>query len=371
MKKANQLGWMLVLATQFVGCADGSSDSTEVADGALQATPELIATNPPVADAVGSEETSLNCGSVSVIGETRPEVYYPEAMTRLLGEDAELRAAYGGNSVSSCEEARRFSDAQEKRASLSGDAVGEKTDATKLAVEKTDKILNGLGSVLTPVVQWVYNSGASGLCSAVIIGPHEILTSAHCIDSTKSGAQWVSFRKQVTKGVTAPFMFSTAVPVTWTRNSGYTGGVNATWDIAVGKLDPSWSFPSGSMMRIWLDAATAGQDIYYWGFGALYNGGPAPFYQTQGAGTLKSVSTYTFTSVPSTSPARTTCSGDSGGAQARYFSWEMLFGLTSIGDCATSSTATRVRYHMPWIEATLGVSCTRYSYNGQIYARCW
>jgi V8-like Glu-specific endopeptidase len=362
----------LISAGALVACSDARDAGNErVVDDAASGTlqQEQAATRPP-SDSDGIEPLSLSCGDIEILGDTFPETYYLEEMNSLLNRDELLRRAYGGEAVRSCDDARRFTLAYEPEAErLTGPTeVPAALDPSSLPVEKVDKVLNGTQALLAPVVRWSYNANANSGCSGVIIGPQQILTSAHCVPSV--GWQEVSIRQQSVKGAQPEFMFPTAVWINWVRHPSYVGGNLATYDLAVGTL---WieQFPSASRMRVWLDTASKGQDIYYWGYGQTSPAFLPPGYLTQGAGTLRTVSTYWFDSVPSTNPSRTTCSGDSGGAQARYFSWEMLFGLTSRGDCSTFSAATRLRSHMPWIESTLGISCTRYSYNGQLYARCW
>ncbi len=364
----------LIGAFALVGCSDardtGDEGAYSVGDATQGALQQAAPTTRPPSDSNSIERPSLTCGEVEILGDKFPETYYPEEMNSLLNRDEQLRRAYGGNEVHGCDDARRFTRAYEPEADrLTALAEAPASlDINSLPAEKIDKVLNGTQSVLASVVRWSYNANAASGCSGVIIGAQQILTSAHCVPST--GWQQLSIRQQRVMGAQPEFMFPTAVWVNWVPHPSYVGGNLATYDLAVGTL---WTeqFPSTARMRVWLDTASQGQDLYYWGYGQTSPNLPPPGYLTQGAGTFRTVSTYWFDSVPSTNPPRTTCSGDSGGAQARYFSWEMLFGLTSRGDCLTFSAATRLRSHMPWIESTLGISCTRYSYNGQLYARCW
>jgi hypothetical protein len=126
-----------------------------------------------------------------------------------------------------------------------------------------------------------------------------------------------------------------------------------------------------------MDSIPAGSTDFMFGYGSTYPGQYTGGHLHAGTGRIDYVYDYATWTFPDSSPARTTCPGDSGGAHGAWYGSFMLYAVNSAGACGEPdargslfSIGTRMRYNMWFVEQVLG-ACKSYTKNGQYYRRCW
>ena len=378
-----------------------------------------------------SEEnlTVLDCTEVDGRPEELPpnisEIYHPDVIAKALESDDVLRKRYGKDEVTDCDQARKFAeiyaeeeeriveewleahpqetpedvlpDTDDEEAPAEGEPTGSDDEEGEAVSSQGDtssdaaapngaeppadteaatdiqKVHSGYDSYQPNFVRISMNGS---YCSAQVISSTALLTAAHCMPA--DGYYWTQVEQQRVAGAAPYVLFSGYTWIYFSRHSGYWGAGNYYNDLAIGTLYYSnQKFPDSARTRLWMGSISNGTGEYVFGYGSTYTGEYYPGHLHYGTATIDDVTSYQFWSYPNTSPARTTCPGDSGGAhglwQGGYF---MLYGVNSSGYCGEDgktyqSVAARVSYNMWWIEGVLGKACNNYSTSGQAYKRCW
>ena len=182
----------------------------------------------------------------------------------------------------------------------------------------SQQVLSSVNIAQAGIAEVVVRDGSnSGLCSAVVVGAHTVLTAAHCVDQTPSSSITVTAGSQATSPTSVSVHPDYLVPASDVTSSLSSGGADvALLTFSQGGLVPSayslvWSVPS----------LNAGADVLGIGFGlnpdGTYGSLRSKMMQfgslataTAGSG---SVFIDGFTLVERGSSGDLICSGDSGG----------------------------------------------------------
>jgi hypothetical protein len=182
--------------------------------------------------------------------------------------------------------------------------------------------------------------GATGLCTATLVGKRTVITAAHCI---KAGEAHVF---HIDSGATYPAATATAHPA-W-------DSVSLANDIAVIQLA---SEPPVTPSIIARQAVTGGLKITLIGFGVTADNLQDALVKRIATNSIKDLTATRFSIAGTGGGIGNTCLGDSGGpAFASLGGQEVQVGVTSAGltPCGTLAWDTRVDAYVSWLTTASG-----------------
>lgn len=202
-----------------------------------------------------------------------------------------------------------------------------------------------------------YDNGRSGLCSAVLLAPHTLLTAAHCVDPRLVGAATVTV-KATNKATDVGLMASDLIAIGEVRlNPMWNTSQPRAYDLALLELTVPSTVATRPINRAALTGFT-GQSVTAVGYGRLASSDPAS------SGTRRAVDT-AITAVGARTfdlgvdGVRGICEGDSGGPTFLRFpdGVQRLVGIHSggTGGACGDGVDVRVDTQLAFLEAWLAV----------------
>lgn len=328
---------------------------------------------------------------------------------RVAVDDPEAVAAAraGVSQVTTCEEAREFTRLRRERSMLKPAVV--ELDPRELArnapdneefpddqpAERVDKVTNSATFLNPPTVRMIHKSTLAR-CSAVLIGPSQLLTAAHCLPSLNV---FQSIGIRVDYGDAQTQIPCINVRCTDSTNNaaawpfpGYTGSGDVAHDLALVWADQPWLAPANtdaSWSRI-LNQMTVATDTYYiegYGWNANSGGSFGVGRRGNNWGHINFQNADWFAMTTQANQSRP-CFFDSGGP-ANNQTYMIGKAASGFKPCAlgVDSAATalhpncpnpgdlfyysRIHGKIPWLEANFVGGCYHGSSNGYNYIRCW
>jgi hypothetical protein len=373
---------IVCVAAALVGCGSDPQEANESETGSESSAV-------PRATTCGWREFVDDTGS----RQRWPERYYFDVMNDQLAADLALSKHAGLDQVTSCEDARQFTNAGNAYEAGLDQPEQLPAPAGVPVEELVPKIFNGVASTRSSVVRvLITTDGEGGLshqqsCTGFIVSTHHVVTAAHCVEP---GPQDVVLRGP---GGVPAWSGTPHIHV----HPNYTGDGDTSDDIAVISLNSSWSHAAvaTNRVRMYTGSTQTGAMLAIYGYGATTDTGESERTQyapPSGARIVVDGHTGSGYFWDNGGPARI-CSGDSGGPALNLVGSEnwIAYGVaasvqgideTGNNECPGASDDmfwTKVNTKASWVESRIrqnanfgsGFSCTPFTTQGVSYIRCW